>query len=546
MIIALLMMLATWVTGCGRAPRYDGRLVAADSLMRSNPDSALAVVEGVCRDSLAADFDRAYRDLLLTQARYRCYVTATSDSTINRALAYYRAHPSEREKLTRAYIHKGAVMEELGHPDSAMLYYKHAEATADTTDYFNLGYINLRIAVLLRRYYVDSQLCYEKYKCALQYFQLVNDKDKQQVCLYNMGVCAGITHKDNSIRLLKQALELAIELNDSVQQYDCKEMMCRQFMSKESNLSEAKKLALDCFYHYRNYINNELMIDLSDIYIKENCLDSAKKFIAIVNEEYSPDHTEQIQMRKYEILSTIANKEGKLKLYSSYCDSMTMMTENVLNNKTKYSIKQIENQENLKQTHAKKERIGSLKTAIFILSIIFLATLALMAFLLAKKHYRIKAFVREFGNGINGHEDLLLQIQDKNNEISHFVTDMVELMRSTFKASTTKKKLSSEKINENINAIKNAATDGFWNELRLYLDKRYDGIISRIETTPGMKEKDLRFVELICCRFSYAEIAIILGYSPAYISTKRNNIAKKLKLDMPLQEYIEAEMGMKR
>ena len=32
-------------------------------------------------------------------------------------------------------------MEELGHPDSAMHYYKTAEATAAPDDYFNLAYI---------------------------------------------------------------------------------------------------------------------------------------------------------------------------------------------------------------------------------------------------------------------------------------------------------------------------------------------------------------------------------------------------------------------
>ena len=120
--ILLMAVLVTAVTGCGGAHRYDGRLTAADSLMHDNPDSTLAIIQAVCPDSLTTEGDRAYRDLLLTQARYKCYIVATSDSDINRALAYYRQHKGEREKLTRAYIYKGAVMDELGHPDSAMFY----------------------------------------------------------------------------------------------------------------------------------------------------------------------------------------------------------------------------------------------------------------------------------------------------------------------------------------------------------------------------------------------------------------------------------------
>ena len=112
-ILVMLVVLVAVVTGCSRVPHYDSRLVAADSLMRTLPDSTLALVEAVRADSLSSEGDRAYRDLLLTQARYRCYIVATSDSTINRALNYYSNHSNEREKLTRAYIYKGAVMEEL-------------------------------------------------------------------------------------------------------------------------------------------------------------------------------------------------------------------------------------------------------------------------------------------------------------------------------------------------------------------------------------------------------------------------------------------------
>ena len=60
-ILLALMALVAVVTGCHHTARYDSRLVAADSLMADAPDSALAIVEGVCCDSLAAEGDRAYK-----------------------------------------------------------------------------------------------------------------------------------------------------------------------------------------------------------------------------------------------------------------------------------------------------------------------------------------------------------------------------------------------------------------------------------------------------------------------------------------------------
>lgn len=182
-VIVVLGVLSSTIMSCGGRHPNDGRLVAADSLMQDLPDSALALVEDVCRDSLTAESDRAYRDLLFTQARYRCYITATSDSDINHALAYYRAHSLEREKLTRAYIYKGAVMDELGHPDSAMFYYKHAEATAAPDDYFNQGYSKMRMGALYRDYFSMEGRHIKKMEEALDCFLKTNDYHMQLVCM---------------------------------------------------------------------------------------------------------------------------------------------------------------------------------------------------------------------------------------------------------------------------------------------------------------------------------------------------------------------------
>ena len=111
-LLTMMAALVMIVTGCGNTHHYDSRLVTADNLIAEDPDSALDLLETLPMTTLPDEADRAYYGLLLSQARYKAYVTATSDSDINRALVYYRSHPSDREKLTRTYIYKGAVMED--------------------------------------------------------------------------------------------------------------------------------------------------------------------------------------------------------------------------------------------------------------------------------------------------------------------------------------------------------------------------------------------------------------------------------------------------
>lgn len=89
--------------------------------------------------------------------------------------------------------------------------------------------------------------------------------------------------------------------------------------------------------------------------------------------------------------------------------------------------------------------------------------------------------------------------------------------------------------------VVDAADDKFWDILKTSVDKSHNGFISRIAQCHNMKKNDLRFIELCCCGFSYVEIAIIMGYSPNYISTKRKNIARKLKIDNELEVYLREQ-----
>jgi DNA-binding NarL/FixJ family response regulator len=93
-----------------------------------------------------------------------------------------------------------------------------------------------------------------------------------------------------------------------------------------------------------------------------------------------------------------------------------------------------------------------------------------------------------------------------------------------------------KRIKQSIRSITN---DAFWNELRGYIDKNYNNIITEISENPKISEKDLRLIELSLCGFDYVEIAITLGYRPEYISQKRREIAKKLNLGVSLNDYLE-------
>ena len=407
-ILVVMVVLGAVVTGCEGTRRYDSRLMAADSLMRDNPDSALALVQAVCRDSLSGEGDRAYRDLLLTQARYKAYVTATSDSDINRALAWFRAHPSDREKLTRAYIYKGAVMEELGHPDSAMLYYKTAEAIAEEKDYANLGQINLRIAALYRIFFADEETCLDKYRKALRYFELTNNLKQEQICLYNIGVCLSRSDPNECKIHLAKACEIATAIDDSSRIYRCKEFLCRQLASDSASLQEAKLLAFDCLNNFAKFADNNLFFDLASIYAIQDNPDSARYYLRIT-EENVVNQTAQDKVRYYLTLEVLARNRGDSALCNYYSRLKHHISDSIDNNDNIKRIQQIENQGNLEQYNEKNEVINGLHILVYCLLIAGVLCLSASVTFYLIRRRQARAIIREMNNAhVNNHEQLLL------------------------------------------------------------------------------------------------------------------------------------------
>ena len=173
-IIYILLFFTTLTIAMSCNRTADKRLVLADSLMWKNPDSSLAILEAINRDSLTNNENRAYHALLLTQAQFRCNGNCQGDSLINFALNHYSDNHN-REHHTRSLLYKGAYYEfNTNQPVEAMRYYKMAEDNADTTDYRNLAQINMRLAIIYYYNFVGKNFDLKRFKKSLYYYTIIH------------------------------------------------------------------------------------------------------------------------------------------------------------------------------------------------------------------------------------------------------------------------------------------------------------------------------------------------------------------------------------
>ena len=553
LVILFFAVLVAIVTGCSRAPRYDARLVAADSLIRSAPDSALALVEGVCRDSLTAECDRAYRDLLLTQARYRCYVTATSDSDINRALAYYRAHQGEREKLTRAYIYKGAVMEELDHPDSAMCNYKQAEHVADTADHFNLGYTKMRIGSLYQSQFSMDSAAIIRFKDAIRYFKIIRDTNYLISCYGDLGAVCGMRYPDSAELFLNKAIRLAL-LSKSPKYYTYKSKLAGVSYYK-GNYQQANQQAMDVFNHGKEFSNESQFYYYAIFsFLRLGLLDSAKYIF-----RNTPPPVDAVDsMNHYRAIAELAKARMDFK---TYADNMVQSA------KTTVKIHEETNEKELIATEFSQdkneiEKQNDLMRKRNISLLAFLSLLTVIILVLIWRVMRMYSIIKNYEqekNTIKKELDVAIaELKNRQESEKSSVSKLVwyrlsalnELSQTirikTYNDDKTKKiiPLSSllSQIHERREFLAIKLSDKFWEKMKLSVDGEYKGIMSYIERHyPNLSDSDLKLLCLYCANLSPQIIRICMNFNhPKTSSNYRQKIIKnKMGLDMTLEMFIE-------
>ncbi len=538
-IALLLLQLATIVAGCGN-DRVNQRLLLADTLMWTAPDSSLAILSAVNSDSLSGDENRAYHALLLTQAQFRCNIPLTSDTLINKAVDYYSDNHN-REHYTRALLYKGGAHEDMNNPVEAMKYYKLAEENADSTDYRNLAQINFRMGMLYYKNYASNNLDLNKFKMAAHYYKILRDKKMRMIALEYCGNVLRITDINEARKCYDKALSTAKELKDTTNIYSINVNYALMYI-EDSLYFQAKKYILDAFKLNNRFEENYNYYMLSLIYANQKNLDSAKYFISLPDKSQNSAYDSLIM---YKALRGIALCENNLAQYRKFNTQCNRISNSLEYNKTRYKLLDSEQEfdkSNKSETSIslgkKKKIISLLLGSLLLISIVFF----LLYLKMKKDEKRLIGEIRnENSNKYNRLNDELVNINNRfaNVMISH-ISVLKNIMSQTYnEPSDYQSKNAEHKVSPIYDTDKE-----FWNGLYDYLNLKHNNVIKRIEKKyPRLSPTEMNVIGLICCGFNDAEIAVCKGYRNARtVTSKRNKIKEKMNLDVLLADYLKQMM----
>ena len=119
------------LASCSRGVRMPKELVVIDSLVDTNPDSALVLLGQM--DSLSMRHaDRMYMELLRGKAMNKAFVDFTSDSMMLQVTRYFDRHGDANQRMLAHYV-LGCAYRDMGSAPRALEEYQRAAAQADTT-----------------------------------------------------------------------------------------------------------------------------------------------------------------------------------------------------------------------------------------------------------------------------------------------------------------------------------------------------------------------------------------------------------------------------
>lgn len=543
------MALTALLVGCNSTPHYDSRLLEADSLINkaNAPSEALKLLTSITSTIQADDANRAYHALLITQARYRGYALITSDKEINTALNFYSQHSNEYEKLIRSYIYKGAVMEELKKPDSAMYNYKIAEVRAEeNNDYLNQGYVLLRMGKLYVKYYAYDGRDIEKIEKALELFRKTDNKFYQMISLKELGALYRPTKGDKAERTLNEALTLAEESKDTANLAGIMVNLAYYYFMRGDVDHNSNKKAYQTLQRIKslgiNDLSYEVYTTFASVYANLGLVDSAEHYLQYAKMDNIEDSTLYAEAQ-----SRIAKARGDMLNYFRYSHISDSTSFAKLMQPDLVNIMHTE--VDFDNHHAAQLERDRLKRSAIITAIVgaVIIALLLLAVLLYRRSHRYDRLIEELKdqsqsqmNDLTGLQENISEMKIKDEQLKDFISSHMGLMREMIEACYHEPNNRIAESMKRIVKFQDSNRDN-WVKLYDYIDIEHNNIMTRTRANyPQLDDRDLLLLALTCMRYSYIQTAIIMGYSNATsVSVLKQRLAKKMGLDCTLNDYIE-------
>lgn len=511
---------------CSQSPATS-RLRQAEALIDEQPDSALALLEGMDRQTLHGKEATALYGLLLTAARYKSGIDETNDSLIQSVIGYYNRR--EGKYKADAYYYAGLI--HLADTDyaRAITDFLHAEKSAKLLkDSLRLGLVYRGIADvsdILRDEAMALSFSRKSYDC----FCAAGKNKYTGYAHYD--VCRAYYNAikfDECIAFAEKAYDVARQAGDTLLMSHICRIRGEAYTHKKNPKAAWEQYKMLEALGPRYFMPSDWEY-LGLLHLEEGNLQEAK----VCNDSL----TKHIPQEQW-LTCRIHRKEGKYKEVVELLENEMHLQDSVIlgmlnKTLTKSVYDHYDLQENLHRIQIEKEKQS--KVVILLLGIVLVAIIAIISF------FRTKIYKRNIEHTMLMAQDLRQMLSDKETAIRSVRSDVQELLASQFETldrlctiyyEHKGAKREKEKIYEQVmDIIKGFESDRKMTEsLERIVDNKLDNLITRFKTDyPQLKEAEQRLFLFIVLGFSNRAISIFQKIKIEVVYNQKSILKKKIK-----------------
>jgi len=503
--------------------------------MQAQPDSAFTLLSSIEMDRVHSGELRAHYALLYTQALEKTSRPITSDSIINIAVDYY-SRRNIRIPIRKAYalFYQGCVRVQMNNiTDAFQSFVQAQELASDLKDDYLLGLAMVNLAELYWQQYQFEQAL-ELFRTAMSAFQRA-EKDKH-VCYTTimMGRLFLSLDIDSSAYYCQVAREMAIMIQEIEYEYFAMTNMYNVYR-KQRAFDQAKDLLLQSIQRYSKDVNkeNEILLQMSQLFYQMNQLDSARYYVSLVmlDSLEVPKKPGALLLMKF-IEEKSGNHQAALEYYTQY---KTVSDEMMLQNQAddlKAAEARYRHEKLRSENYALENKVLSMIIALLAFAIITFFVVGEIVRQLKRRAMHSEDRLRKMS--IIREDELLARSHSREQRLKQIVEHRFSVIKGLLDLSYIKDPQSNNFVERfrRTMALSGKPEETFFADLVPLMNDYYFGVIDWLkEHNQDLSDADIELICLLFYKFSPQELCVLYGLENiGAIYTRCSRVAKKLKI----------------
>lgn len=526
----------------------------AESTLGTNDSIALATLDSIDATAIRSRKLNARYALLYSEALYKNYIPAESDSLIMEAVRYYSTGSDIRSRF-RAFYLVGCIYSELDRKPDALLAFTQAEHLASSvTDDYQLGLLNTQLGLAFFNSF-DFSRALDYYNAAYTHYSKAGKESHEMHALYDIASCQlQLNNLERAYTLFDSIQTMASNAGDYYLLYNCQlnklnsSMLLGDDLRARTDMEQITELFGDAF---------DDAISLST-FAKYNILAGnlqKARFYLDKGWNNSTSISDSVSMYEYE--SLLLEKSGSFDSAVVICrDAIYMERKNVQtglgNPLTSAMSDYYKNISEIEMLKASRNHYALVLSILILVAVVVVFILSIRSRRLKYESTRQSLIItiNELRLKENSNNETINRLNAKINglfsrplqELDSVLSKMIDsdalISSGHIKSEVERKKLYQNQTSVFYEEIKRKfdliVSDKYQDELDEIINSSCDNIMEQITSGPfAISKKDLLILRLSIAGFSPNSISYLTGITRTSVYKQRQRTIEKIEKTTP-------------